>query len=298
MTTRAGWLMGAAGAAMLALPALAQDRIGSGSDIRETYGRDDGAYPPLERGQRLSPAFQSPGYLVRDAGAWGLPPASTGLRWVRYWDDAALIDRDGVVRDVRTGIGWDARAGDSYAAANRDRRLPYDEDVLRSGDPVDQRNSYGSAYGDDRGVDEDRYAYARPEARYRDRYDRRGYDPRCFDDRAGRDDAATVAGAVGGAVIGGIAGNVIAGRGDRTAGTLIGGGLGAVAGGVAGRELGRDRSPIGPCPDDHAPRTRGYPDGLGRTVTYGPGGGTTTVVTTGGTTTTTVVEEFPDSSGD
>ncbi|MGE4323026.1 MAG: RcnB family protein [Sphingobium sp.] len=50
------------------------------------------------------------------------------------------------------------------------------------------------------------------------------------DDRGQRRADSGLGGAAIGAVAGGIAGNVIAGRGNRTAGTLIGAGVGAVAG--------------------------------------------------------------------
>lgn len=254
------------------------------------------------RGMRLDPVFLTAPYLVRDERAWGLPLAPVGLEWVRYYDDAVLVDRDGIVREVRGTIDWDGRA--TYAAA--DARLPYDSS------PLDPRYS---AVGTplERAADEERNAYwerynrvpqgpyAAP-ARYAERTaanDRRGYDLRCFGDWR-TDPTATIGGAVAGAVVGGIAGNLIAGRGNSTAGTLIGGGLGAVAGGVAGRELGRARDPIGPCPDDY-PQTRGYgtppiASGYGpgtRIVGYAPGTTTTTTITfdDGTTTKTTTYPE-------
>lgn len=77
-------------------------------------------------------------------------------------------------------------------------------------------------YGNpDRGYGHDR-GYARGE------YDRGGYDrhpPRC----------SGTGGAILGAVAGGLLGHAVAGYGDRTAGTLVGGGLGAVAGNAIGR---------------------------------------------------------------
>ena len=250
------WRIALGVAALMTTPAAAQER----ADLR-SYSSSTDIYTPALPGQRLAPTFRTDDYLVRDPARWGLPPAPTGLSWVRYWDDAALIDRDGVVRDVRAAIGWD-RERPTYATAAP--RLAYSDDILRE-DPPTARRVFVA--------------------------DQSGYDRRCFEDR---DDTPTVVGAIGGAVVGGVAGNVIAGRGSRTAGTLIGGGLGALAGGVAGSELGRDRRPIGPCPGD-AVDTRGYPEGgTRRTVTYDSLGGTTTTITTGGTTTTTVVEEYLD----
>ena len=61
------------------------------------------------------------------------------------------------------------------------------------------------------------------------------YDP-C---RAERHDAARN-GTIAGGVIGALVGSQIAGRGNHTAGALIGGGVGAVAGHNAAREILRD----------------------------------------------------------
>lgn len=68
-----------------------------------------------------------------------------------------------------------------------------------------------------------------------------------------------VGGAAIGAILGGIAGNRIAGRGNRTEGSLIGAGLGALAG------LGVEKS-MKKC-EKHLPTGGGYPHG------YGPGYG-------------------------
>ena len=295
----------ASGAATLGLLGLAGPAALAHSGPHDPYG---GAYDGADTtpillhrtlggdiavGMRVPATILGPAYAVEWAEDWALPTPPPNRRWVRYWDDALLIDERGIVRDVRRGVDWDeARLASRYDASER----------------------YGAPYADDADWDESvPIAPERPE-----RYARRRYDPRCF----GADDrpkAAAIAGAVGGAVIGGVAGNLIAGRGDRTSGTLIGGGLGAVAGGLAGSELGRDRTPIGPCPGDELARddgdeleryddydpargertrvvVRGEP---GRTygrrpvVTRGPGG-TTTVVVGGGertTVTTTTYEE-------
>lgn len=172
-------------------------------------------------GMRVPTTTMGPAYAV-DEAEWALPVPPSDHRWVRYWEDALLIDEVGTVRNIWRGVAWDAAP------------------QLATGD--DENWGYGAPYVE---------GY---EPVVRDRYARRRFDPRCFDadDRSG---TAMVAGAVGGAVLGGVAGNVIAGRGDRTAGTLIGGGVGAIAGGAAGSELGRGRRPIGPCPGDEVARS-------------------------------------------
>lgn len=86
---------------------------------------------------------------------------------------------------------------------------------------------------------------------YRDRYDYRdgrGYD-RGYQSYRGRDRRYNYrsrekcrdgdGGTVVGAIAGGLIGNSVAGRGDRTLGTILGGALGA----VAGREIDRSDRP-------------------------------------------------------
>lgn len=78
-------------------------------------------------------------------------------------------------------------------------------------------DDYGASYDD--GYDAPRHSPVRERSYSRSRD---GYE-QCRNDSG-------IGGAVIGGVVGGFAGNRIAGRGDRTAGTLIGGGLGALTG--------------------------------------------------------------------
>ena len=129
----------------------------------------------------------------------------------------------------------------------------------------------------------------RQDMRWDGGYDESGYDDGQGDymDRRGeRRGGSGVGGAIAGAVVGGIAGNVIAGRGNRLPGTLIGGGLGALAGQALDRSSRRH----------HRDRDgRGYDDGYSHGgswsggshwgsshsggYAYGYGGGETTVTT-------------------
>ena len=67
------------------------------------------ARPPLAIGVRLPPVFLTPDYAVANPAAWSLPQPYEPLRWVRHYDDAALVDPDGVVRDVRR-TDWSVEA--------------------------------------------------------------------------------------------------------------------------------------------------------------------------------------------
>jgi len=79
----------------------------------------------------------------------------------------------------------------------------------------------------------DGYGYGRPYGGgYAGPRDRRGY-PQGYERRRCRGGAG---GAIIGAIAGGLLGHAMAGYGDRTAGTIIGGGAGAVAGSAIGRD--------------------------------------------------------------
>ena len=129
--------------------------------------------------------FLAPRYYVVNYPYYGLARPRHGYRWVRYYDDAYLVDERGHISDYRYGVSYDGRRDGSY------------------------RHDY--------------------------RYDDRYRDDRYYDDRRRRGDGGGAAvGAIAGGIIGGIAGNRIAGRGNRTEGTIIGGALGAIAGGAIG----------------------------------------------------------------
>lgn len=280
-----------------------------------------GEYLAPMRGTQLEAMFLTSDYIVSNEAAWGLPTAPAGLSWVRYWDDAVLVDRDGVVREVRAGLDWEGRAAFALSGPEALRRpdsTPFDPRYSAVGTPLErmsdaERTGYWerhSSYPPRAYATRDGYVsrevyegrdstgrqvgYSQPgvsrQGGYapRDVYaDRRGYDPRCFAESRRDDTAATVGGAVAGAVVGGVAGTLI---GGNTAGTLIGGGLGAVAGGVAGRELSRAEGSIGPCPD-YDPQTRGY----GRAPIAGTAPGTQVIGYLPGPTTTTTIT-FDDGS--
>jgi Ni/Co efflux regulator RcnB len=112
------------------------------------------AYRQPFRGYRLPTYWVAPRFYVTDWSYYGLPAPVSGYNWVRYYDDAVMVDRQGAVYDHRGAIDWER------------------EHEGRSG----------------------------------------------------------AGGAIAGAVVGGVAGNVIAGRGDKLAGTLLGAGVGAAAG--------------------------------------------------------------------
>lgn len=125
------------------------------------------AYRRPYRGYALPSYWVAPRFYITNWQAYGLTQPSNGYNWVRYYDDAVLIDARGSVYDTRNGIDWD-RYDDGYYAA--------DDRVYADG-------GYDGRGYDDRG------------------YDDRGYQRR--DDGVGGAVAGAAIGGVAGNLIGG-----------------------------------------------------------------------------------------------
>lgn len=72
------------------------------------------AYRRPYRGYALPSYWVAPRFYVSDWQTYGLTQPSYGYNWVRYYDDAVLVDGRGSVYDTRSGIDWD-RYDDGYA---------------------------------------------------------------------------------------------------------------------------------------------------------------------------------------
>lgn len=67
----------------------------------------DYGYQRFSVGILLSSMLYSKYYWLNDPGSYRLPPAYGALQWVRYYDDALLVDtRDGYVADVIHDFFW------------------------------------------------------------------------------------------------------------------------------------------------------------------------------------------------
>lgn len=98
-------------------------------------------YHHLDRGRALPRYWMSPSFFIGDYLAWGLAAPPYGYNWVRYYDDAVLVDGDGRVWDSVSGIRWDydeaeaasygdysesyATAGAGYAAPGYAAPIPF-----------------------------------------------------------------------------------------------------------------------------------------------------------------------------
>lgn len=125
------------------------------------------AYRRPYRNWVLPSYWIAPRFYITDWQTYGLTQPAYGYNWVRYYDDAVLVDGRGTVYDTRGGIDWD-RYDDGYDAGER-------------------------------------LAYAGDGARYDDRgYDDRGYDGRVYRERRDSGVGGAVAGAAIGGVAGNV----------------------------------------------------------------------------------------------
>jgi hypothetical protein len=61
----------------------------------------------LERGWQVNPFWMGPQFGISNWQAYGFSDPGPGRRWIRYYDDAYLVDGAGRVVDVRGGLDWD-----------------------------------------------------------------------------------------------------------------------------------------------------------------------------------------------
>ncbi len=68
-------------------------------------------YRRLERGGMVPNYWWGPAFLVVDWAGYGLYQPQPGYRWIRYYDDALLIDPYGRIIDGRYDMDWSAYPG-------------------------------------------------------------------------------------------------------------------------------------------------------------------------------------------
>lgn len=71
------------------------------------YGPRGWTYRAITPGYRFAPTFYSQRYWIADPWAYRLPAAGPGRRWVRYGNDAVLVNvRNGITLEVLSDIFW------------------------------------------------------------------------------------------------------------------------------------------------------------------------------------------------
>jgi hypothetical protein len=84
-----------------------RDRHGSTFHVGIYYDPFGWSYQPYQVGWRLWPSYYGRQYWIDDPWQYRLPYAPPGTVWVRYWDDALLVDTwSGQVVDVIQGFFW------------------------------------------------------------------------------------------------------------------------------------------------------------------------------------------------
>lgn len=119
------------------------------------------SYRRPSRGWTLPPYWMGSSFHIPDYGSFGLGAPPYGYFWVRYYDDAVMVDSYGRVRDSVSGIGWDADA-DAYAgggygygyagaaasaSASAGAITPVDPDEYYDDDYYEDQGGYGAQYG-------------------------------------------------------------------------------------------------------------------------------------------------------
>jgi Ni/Co efflux regulator RcnB len=82
------------------------------------HGRRFGHIPRIGHGGFVPGGWWGPQFVVRNWSGYGFPQPFQGGRWIRYYDDALLIDGRGRVHDSRYGYDWD-RYGDRWGSDER-----------------------------------------------------------------------------------------------------------------------------------------------------------------------------------
>lgn len=87
-----------------------------------------GSYQPPAPGYILPSFWLSPEYVVPDWSGYGFQEPGRGRRWVRYYDDAVLVDGRGMIYDSVHDVQWGRYSQGpvpAYVGGAPDGPLPY-----------------------------------------------------------------------------------------------------------------------------------------------------------------------------
>jgi len=107
-------------------------------------GHRNMSWQRIDRGGHVPRNWWGSRFRIRNWNSYGFPQPWGGGQWIRYYDDALLIDRSGRVLDGRYGYDWN-RYGGNWAYG--DDGVPYADDGAY-GDYGDDGAGYGDDYAD------------------------------------------------------------------------------------------------------------------------------------------------------
>jgi Ni/Co efflux regulator RcnB len=95
----------------------------------------------LRRGLILPPIFFGPQFEIGNWQLYGFAEPGPDQRWIRYYDDAYLVDGDGRILDEREDMDWGRYGGDW----DMEGEMPRHREII-----VDARHADGHGHGDER----------------------------------------------------------------------------------------------------------------------------------------------------
>ncbi len=87
-------------------PEAVEAEAAADAQARAEARREYRNYRRLERGAVVPNRWWAPEFVIADWNSYGLFQPAPGHRWVRYYDDALLIDGYGRIWDGRYGLDW------------------------------------------------------------------------------------------------------------------------------------------------------------------------------------------------
>lgn len=118
----------------------------NGAGMAMGPGRRHVDYRHIERGGTVPNRWWGPQVQVRDWRMYGFPQPFAGGRWIRYYDDALLIDGYGRVYDSRPGWDWD-RYGDRWSYDDDGVPVYGDEEEDYRSERYEHAEGYGHGMG-------------------------------------------------------------------------------------------------------------------------------------------------------
>lgn len=110
-------LMASSGAFAQAAPPPPGGMYGGGMRMRHTVPMPGPHFRHMQRGFIVPRFWWGPQFQINNWQMYGFADPGPDGRWIRYYDDAYLIDHDGRIRDSREGLDWD-RYGEEWDMAD------------------------------------------------------------------------------------------------------------------------------------------------------------------------------------